>query len=545
MRKHGLYLFYYPNTDLRKEGLGRHLIELLKASREVEGVSFVVACPSWMRGHLLEVFEELGAAPGEFEILGPSRAPFLLRALEYYKAKKKKSKVRGWMSWLSRKLKTVFRASLSGMEKWLATTRGLPGILGFVFLGLPLILIILSGRGFALFFGLLGRKFSSLNKSLARKPFFVAVGNMLLHPAHSPIATRLFRLMETSEGDLMARMINARRDIQSWYCPTAFWPSFNQVTGPRLMCVPDMVMGEFPASFAREGEKALEHFKRVERAITGGSHFATYSETVKRNVLINRYHIPASQVQVIPHGAIRSDEWVTVAGFADDQEATENFCRNLFSVALGRAVNYPWAPLFGKGRSKFIFYASQFRPNKNLLTLLKAYEHLLRRRYLGHKLILTGDPAKSPEIMDFIQEKHLSADVLCLHGLTAQELAACYRLADLAVNPSLSEGGCPFTLTEALSVGTPVVMARIPVTEEIVRDPILRDATLFDPRDWKAMADKIEWAIQNREVLLEIQKPFYEKLAERSWVKVLEDYVAALDKLAASESQAKETARGE
>jgi len=47
-------------------------------------------------------------------------------------------------------------------------------------------------------------------------------------------------------------------------------------------------------------------------------------------------------------------------------------------------------------------------------------------------------------------------------------IAACYKLADLAVNPSLSEGGFPFTFTEALSVGTPVVMARIPVTEEII-----------------------------------------------------------------------------
>ncbi|MFD2884495.1 glycosyltransferase [Pseudomonas lini] len=70
----------------------------------------------------------------------------------------------------------------------------------------------------------------------------------------------------------------------------------------------------------------------------------------------------------------------------------------------------------------------------------------------------------------FISEHGLQNDVLCLYGLSIQELAACYKLADLAVNPSLSEGGCPFTFTEALSVGTPVVMARIAVTEEILVD---------------------------------------------------------------------------
>ena len=90
-----------------------------------------------------------------------------------------------------------------------------------------------------------------------------------------------------------------------------------------------------------------------------------------------------------------------------------------------------------------------------------------------------------PEIAQFIHKHNLQNDVLCLHDLSAQELAACYRLADLAVNPSLSEGGCPFTLTEALSVGTPVVMARIAVTEEVVTDPELQSLMLFDPYDWE------------------------------------------------------------
>ncbi|WP_210236525.1 glycosyltransferase, partial [Mesorhizobium sp. M3A.F.Ca.ET.201.01.1.1] len=82
---------------------------------------------------------------------------------------------------------------------------------------------------------------------------------------------------------------------------------------------------------------------------------------------------------------------------------------------------------------------------------------------MGHKLILTGF-SHYESVRVFLREHNLLADVLCVHGLTEPELAACYKMADLAVSPSLSEGGMPFTFTEALSVETPAILADIDVT---------------------------------------------------------------------------------
>ena len=110
-------------------------------------------------------------------------------------------------------------------------------------------------------------------------------------------------------------------------------------------------------------------------------------------------------------------------------------------------------------------------------------------------------------------------------------MAACYRLADLAANPSLSEGGCPFTLTEALSVGTPVVMARIAVTREVVTDAELQGLMLFDPYDWEDMAARMEWALQNRDELLGRQLKLYDRLAQRSWRNVVHEYIAILNRI--------------
>ena len=67
---------------------------------------------------------------------------------------------------------------------------------------------------------------------------------------------------------LLGRLINARKDIAAWYSPTAFWPSFNDIPAPRLMCVPDVVPTEFPVGFvALEGIGFERGFGQVETAI--------------------------------------------------------------------------------------------------------------------------------------------------------------------------------------------------------------------------------------------------------------------------------------
>jgi glycosyltransferase involved in cell wall biosynthesis len=118
-----------------------------------------------------------------------------------------------------------------------------------------------------------------------------------------------------------------------------------------------------------------------------------------------------------------------------------------------------------------------------------------------------------------------------LPKLSVDELAACYKLAALVVNPSLSEGGCPFTFTEALSVGTPVVMSKIPVSEEVLTDPVLQELTFFNPYDWKNMAERIQWGVANREKLLAVQLPTYEQLVQRTWQDVVNEHLDILDRM--------------
>ena len=347
--------------------------------------------------------------------------------------------------------------------------------------------------------------------------------------------------MEAAEVRLLHKLIAARPDIAAWYCPTAFWPHFNDIAAPRVMTVPDVLLAEHPIAFSILGGPRFEQtFHNVEMAIRGSHNIVTYCEHVKRTTLVERYQIDPERIEVIPHGVndLSTHLPLTQMGDGANTRATR-YCLTLFRSALDKALGAERASIYGSGDVRFIFYASQLRPNKNVLTLLRAYEWLLRRQAIPHKLILTGRPQQVPTVSEFVAENRLENDVLFLHGLSERELAACYRLADLAVNPSLSEGGFPFTFAEAVSVGTPVVMASIPATTNYLRDAPFVEAILFDPYDWHAMADRIVWAIAHREELYARQREFFDAtIAKRTWSHVVDDHVRVLERIAQAKHSA-------
>jgi glycosyltransferase involved in cell wall biosynthesis len=539
MKHYGIYIAYPPTVDLRHEGLGRYLAAFLKGASAQKDVSFSVVCPSWSRESLTELLEAEGVPSSSCQVVSPHSKPIVLRLyeawLQYGKRPKKLSFIQRAVGWLQQKRRDFLQRTSDRIVSAHSVVHLLWALLPFLFL--VVLAVLLSPLGFVLLVYLLLHKSGArLIGSRVTQIFKLELNrlkSMLSAPEDDGFILLLYRSMEQAETARMQRIISKMEDVRAWYAPTAFWPAFNQIKTPRLMCVPDVVLTDFPVGFSNVGgDRFLESFGTVERAIEGGQHFVTYSAEVKWGTLVDRYGVQASQVNVVHHAPNDLSKWVKVRGFADGAAATRNYCHTLLTSALTRSVQKSYTAEFANSNVRFLFYASQMRPNKNVLNLLRAYQYLLRKRLIGHKLIMTGNPSVLPEIKRFVDENNLQNDVLFLHGLKIQELAACYHLADLAVNPSLSEGGCPFTFTEALSVGTPVVMARIPVTEEVLTAPDLQAATFFDPYDWKEMADRIEWALTHRDELLAIQKPTYERLAQRTWQIVVKEHIAVLDRIA-------------
>ena len=141
------------------------------------------------------------------------------------------------------------------------------------------------------------------------------------------------------------------------------------------------------------------------------------------------------------------------------------------------------------------------------------------------KLVLTC--SNYAPLLPVLHELNIERDVLILPHVPESVLAALNARAALSINPSLFEGGFPFTFGEACSVGTPSVMADIPVTREYV-DGALANKMLFDPYDKDDAVVKIKWALRNRSELLDMEKDLFVRLAKRSWSDVAEEYIAAM-----------------
>jgi glycosyltransferase involved in cell wall biosynthesis len=540
VRTYGIYLCYPPQVDLRAQGLGRQLSAFLRAAEKRRDVSFVIACPSWMRGTLRRLCDEAGVDFQALQILAPANSPLLLRIFGGLSRIRKRRRGKGWLSRATAWLQRGVGCASAWAEARLAGTRSYLVLAAISLAGGMCVVAVASFRQLSAIMQGGLRGLSSYAARLLR-PAQTRVGSALSNLKRDPLVLRLYRHMEEAEVELLHELIAGRRDIAAWYCPTAFWPHFNTVAAPRLMSVPDVVLAEYPIGFAKSGGARFEQtFHDVQAAIRGCHQLVTYSEHVKRTTLIERYQIDPDRIQVIQHGSNDLSALLSPSDMKGDGSGRgTGYCLTLFRSALDKAVGHERACTYGSGDVRFLFYASQLRPNKNVITLLRAYEWLLRRQAISHKLILTGSPHEFPSIKEFIAEKGLENDVLFLYGLSERELAACYMLADLAVNPSLSEGGFPFTFAEAVSVGTPVVMASIPVTTEYLGSAPVAGSMLFDPYDWRALADRIEWAVANRQQLYRAQREFFdERVATRTWGDVVDDHIRALDRISRVQQRA-------
>jgi glycosyltransferase involved in cell wall biosynthesis len=129
-------------------------------------------------------------------------------------------------------------------------------------------------------------------------------------------------------------------------------------------------------------------------------------------------------------------------------------------------------------RGRFILYAGNIKPHKNLERLITAFGQLKQRP--GHedvKLLIIGDEVnRYGGLRRSVEAAGIRQDVRFFGFVPERTLAALYRLADVFAFPSLYEGfGLP--PLEAMACGTPVLTSRISSLPEVVGDAAL----LVDP----------------------------------------------------------------
>lgn len=542
--KIGIYLMYEPHYSfsIKGEGLGRYLANLIQIMLK-SGCKVCVACPTWVTGAVKELCDEYNFSSDDIEFVTPRSEPVLWRLLKW------KHRARSTKKRTSFKDK-IYQASYSMAERMvdllvavksnlitvlLVIAAVLAGIVSVPLLILLAVLRLISLMIFGIFklFKIdISSKVNLKRSIIDRVPGLKGFISML---RSNHIGTRVSEKLRMDSARSVLKRINAmKQPADVWYCPMAYWPEFAAVPGVGVTCFPDITPSWFSADFADLGVRPA--VDNVRKTVDKCKYFITYSEYQKNSILSANLGVDKAHIVSIPLAVNDTfhdiDVRKSLGKFFPDacvnMYARSLLGKMLYEHALPEVKKYLYTKpnAFSFNDIKYVFYSSQCRPNKNILTLIKAYEYLLREKEATFKLVLTCYPAHVASVNQYIFEHRLQFDVLCFHMVSNQQLAALYACADLVVNSTIFEGGFPMTFAEGMAVGTPSVMGTIPQVTDVTDQFDMSDC-LFDPFDYKDMAEKILYGVQNREKLYQKQLPLYNSLVTSTEEEYGKDYIDA------------------
>lgn len=164
---------------------------------------------------------------------------------------------------------------------------------------------------------------------------------------------------------------------------------------------------------------------------------------------------------------------------------------------------------------EFILFVGTIEPRKNLLTLVRAFEEILRHTPQRPQLVIAGREGwLSDDLHSFIERSAVKDRLLFTGYLPEEDLAALYSSCSLCVYPSLYEGfGLP--PLEAMACGAPVITSNIPTIVETVAAA----ARLVAPTDTSALAAAIIELLNDKAERSRLSAAGLERAAQFSWEK--------------------------
>jgi glycosyltransferase involved in cell wall biosynthesis len=223
--------------------------------------------------------------------------------------------------------------------------------------------------------------------------------------------------------------------------------------------------------------------KRADRIIS-------VSEFTKREIC-EHYGIAYDKVTVIHEGA--SDSFAPIKD------------RNLM---LRRLKKY-------QIRTKYLLFVGRIEPRKNIVGVLKAFQHLKKE---GHKelcIVIVGHQDRifrERKLFTEIEKLGLESDVLFTGGVSEEDLCALYNGAEALVYPAFAEGfGLP--VVEAMASGTPVVTSNTTALQEVAGSA----AILVNPHSHEEIAQAIDRLLSDESLKSELSHMGLDRARQFRW----------------------------
>ena len=147
-------------------------------------------------------------------------------------------------------------------------------------------------------------------------------------------------------------------------------------------------------------------------------------------------------------------------------------------------------------RKPYLLSVGRLNPRKNLITLVKAYSILKKKKAITHMLVIAGkNDFYTKKIIGSINKITAPRDVLFTGLVPSHDLWNLYKGADIFIYPSLFEGvGLP--VLEAMNMGVPVITSNSSSLKETAGDA----AILIDPLDPQDISLAIEKLLSDQDL---------------------------------------------
>lgn len=142
---------------------------------------------------------------------------------------------------------------------------------------------------------------------------------------------------------------------------------------------------------------------------------------------------------------------------------------------------------------KYLLYVNTLLPQKNILTLVKAFENI--KQNISHHLVIVGKETSywKREILPYINSHGLGDRIILFQNLPVENLWHLYKNASVFVTPSLREG-FGYTPIEAALCKVPVICSRCEALPYSTQGLL----NYYEPaKDYKALACKIDEVLNN------------------------------------------------
>src|SRR5256885_3464552 len=161
----------------------------------------------------------------------------------------------------------------------------------------------------------------------------------------------------------------------------------------------------------------------------------------------------------------------------------------------------------------FLLFVGTIEPRKNLLTLIRAFEDVLKVTSLRPQLVIAGQAGwLTDELFAYVKELDFGDRLRWTGYVSDEDLCALYSSCRAFIYPSIYEGfGLP--PLEAMACGAPVISSRIPSITEVLGTA----ARLVVPTDVHDLSESIIELWENADERQRLSKAGQTRAAEFCW----------------------------